>query len=110
MNKLIRLSAILLAFSASVLLGACSSTGSDNVQVSGSVSYGVYGGYGYPHYGYGYGYRDVDVDIDRPDRPDRPDSRPDRPSTQPVNNRSSASMGRPSSRQMSRPRGGGRRR
>jgi len=110
MQQFIRRFVILLVLTGVLFLTGCAGYDDGSVSVHGSVSYGVYGGYGYPGYGYGYGgypYRPgVPVYPNRPGRPDRPDrpARPDRPSTQPVH-RSSGSMGRPS-----RMSGGGRRR
>ena len=127
MPHLIRQLSILLILSASIFLTGCSTSGGRY----SSVSYGVYGDYGYPYDRYGYGgccYNDIDRDDlpNRPDRPDRPErpGKPDgpsilpvpgrpvvspgrRPSIQPVN-RSPGRMGRPSG--MSRGRGGGGRR
>ncbi len=110
MKQFFRLFAVFLVAAGTLFLTGCGTPGSVNY----SVGMGVYGGYGYPYYGYG-GCCDGDIDINLPDRPDRPDrpNRPDRPSTLPVS-RPSTGMGRPSSRQMSRPsrmpRGGGGRR
>lgn len=107
MKPSIRLFLILLVFSAPVLLMGCSTSG------SGSVSYGVYGGYGYPYYGYGYDYGYCcynEVDRERREAAqERRELRRERATAQPVNNLSGR-MGRPSGMQMSRPsRGPGRR-
>ncbi len=98
MKPSIRLFLILLVFPAAVLLTGCSTSG------SGSVSYGVYGGYGYPYYGYGYGdccYNDIDRRR-REATQERRELRRERATAQPVNNLSGR-MGRPSGMQMSRP-------
>ena len=82
------------------LLPACT-TGTTSV----SVGYGIYGGYGYPHYGYGGGYYRPPhyrpPHGGRP-KPEHPIAKPDRPSIQPVIRPSRPSMGRPSTRPVTR--------
>ena len=102
MKQFIRLFWILTVFNGVLFLAGCATSGTG--YSSGSVSYGVYGGYGYPYYRYGYGGCCYD-DIDRPNqerRQERRENRPDRPTTQNLANQSGR-MGRPSNMQMSRP-------
>jgi len=105
MKKTMRLIVASFAFAVVTLASGCSSTGGG--YGSSSISYGVYGGYGYPAYGYGYGHGGYGYDrpdhSNRPNRPDRPVN-PGGPSIQPVpKSRPSTGMGRPSRAQMSRP-------
>ena len=93
MKRFIRRFVILLALPGILVLTGCASSGDGSVSVYGSVSYGVYGGYGYPRYGYN-PVVVVPVNPGRPNRPERP-VKPDRPSTKPAH-RSSGNMGRPS--------------
>lgn len=106
MKQLVRLFGIFVAFNGVLFLTGCSTYGTG--YSSGSVSYGVYGGYGYPYYGYGYGgccYDDIDrrsPEQRQEQRQERRANRPERPTTRTVNSQSGR-MGRPSNMQMSRP-------
>jgi hypothetical protein len=53
-------------------------SGCENTSVSGSVSYGMGMGMGYPMY-YGGGYHHSNVVVVRPPRHNRPSTRPSRP-------------------------------
>ena len=104
MKQFVRLVGIFIAFNGAVVLTGCTTSGTGYSH--GSVSYGVYGGYGYPYYRYGYGgccYYDVDIDRQNQERrQERRENRPDRPTTQNLAGQSGR-MGRPSNVQMSRP-------
>jgi len=64
-----------------LMLTAMTLSGCENTSVSGSVSYGMGAGYGYPMY-YGGGYhRHSDIIVVKPPRKER--SRPSKPRTRP---------------------------
>ncbi len=71
----------LLLISSTVLFSGLSLTGCENTSVSGSVSYGMGVGYGYPMYYGPRGRNHTDIIIVNPPKIERP--RPNRPKTKP---------------------------
>jgi hypothetical protein len=71
----------ILLTSSILFIAAFTFSGCENTSVSGSVSYGMGMGYGYPMY-YGGGYHHSNVVVVRPprmNRPSQPRTRPSRP-------------------------------
>lgn len=69
--------------SSALFLASLALSGCENTSVSGSVSYGMGIGYGYPMY-YGRGHHHTDIIVVKPprkerSRPSKPISRPSRP-------------------------------
>lgn len=66
-----------------VILMSMMLSGCENTQVSGSMSYGMSTGYGYPmYYGSGHRHHHSDVIVVKPPRKDR--ARPNKPRTRPA--------------------------